>query len=623
MASSSPTSFSDSQTHLLHAEEDEDYALVDSFLNYYYDPNAMDVEESLQSQSQPAMEVKEPQHELVPVLAPVMEYEPVLELELVPQQEHKFENVERSGCDDSFEKVVLHINGESGNRADVSSEVIRENQSLRSKDYEMKQAEVEIEEGEIVESDGIEDGEEDSSDDAGDCDKNDVIPSLVPPMDITLEPHHQMVPVGVVSSIMGVKVIVKSTEKHNPLNEGSILWLTEKRRPLGLIDEILGPVESPYYCVRYNSENEIPVGINAETSISYVLEFTKHLPNHEDLYKKRSDASGVNDEEFPNEVDFSDDEKEAEYNRAVSNDQNSGKKENNKPEVPLKRCVVLALPAPNAPPMFSGGRGRGLGCRSSCSGTGRGRGERAPSSRTGRGRGRNSMHSGTERGRGAAPLNPPNAAPDQPKAPSQPLTAAHHNPQPLSAVHHNPQPLPTLQHNPQPLPALHHNPQPLPALHHNPQPLPALHHNPQPLPALHHNPQPLPALHHNPQPLSLVPPNPQPQNAMHPHGFAANTALWFQQNSYTLHQFPMPGIPFEQQFNPILPNYAQGFMGQNHLESIGVRPPLEQIPPPTIFQCSSQQGNQHPPNKFHPGSSNRGRTMFHRGRGRRGFGPAK
>ncbi|OIW13369.1 hypothetical protein TanjilG_16478 [Lupinus angustifolius] len=591
MASSSSASFSDSHTHPLHAEEDQDYALVDSFLNYYYDPNAMDVEESLQSQ--PAMEVKEPQpeseHELVSALAPVTEHEPTLELELVPEQEQKYENVGNSCCDNSIEKVVLHINGESGNRADVSNEVVRDNQSLSYRDDEME--EVEVEEGEIIESDGIEDGEEDYSDDAGDCDNNDVITSLVPHVDITLEPHHQMVPVGVIFSIMSVKVIVKSTEKHNLLNEGSVLWLTERQTPLGLIDEIIGPMESPYYCVRYNSENEVPVGINVETSISYVPEFAKHLPNHEDLYKKGSDASGVNDEEMLNEVDFSDDEKEAEYNN---------------PEVPLKRCVVLALPAPNAPPMFGGGRGH----HSSCLGAGRGRGERTPSSGTEPGRGWNSLHSDTGRDRGAALLNPPNTAPDLPKAPSQPLPAVHHNPHLGTGGGHGAAQL---------IPQTNAAPQ-LPTT--PSQSLPAVHHYPQPLPVVYHNPQPLPAMHHNPQALTIMPPNPQPQNAMHPYGFLANRALWFQQNFHTPHQFPRPGMPFQQQFIPGQPIYAQGFMGQNHLE-IGVRPPLGQIPPPTIFQCNSQQGNQYPPNQFHPGSSNRGRTMFHRGRGWRGYRPTK
>ncbi|RWR90751.1 H/ACA ribonucleoprotein complex non-core subunit NAF1-like protein [Cinnamomum micranthum f. kanehirae] len=137
----------------------------------------------------------------------------------------------------------------------------------------------------------------------------------VPPVDVVLQPHHQTLPVGVVLSIMGSKVIVEGAEKHNPLNEGSILWITETRVPLGLIDEIFGPVKNPYYVVRYNSEKEFPAGICQGTAVSFVADFADHILNDKNLYKKGYDASGENDEELSEEVEFSDDEKEAEYKR--------------------------------------------------------------------------------------------------------------------------------------------------------------------------------------------------------------------------------------------------------------------------------------------------------------------
>lgn len=115
--------------------------------------------------------------------------------------------------------------------------------------------------------------------------------------------------------IVGAQVIVEGVEKHNPLNEGSILWITEKRSPLGIVDEIFGPVKNPYYIVRYNSENEVPSGIQQGTLISFVPEFVNHILNNGNLYKKGYDASGENDEELSEEVEFSDDEKEAEYKR--------------------------------------------------------------------------------------------------------------------------------------------------------------------------------------------------------------------------------------------------------------------------------------------------------------------
>ncbi|KAL0311597.1 UNVERIFIED_CONTAM: hypothetical protein Sangu_2454400 [Sesamum angustifolium] len=139
----------------------------------------------------------------------------------------------------------------------------------------------------------------------------------VPCVDVTLQPHHQTLPVGIILSIIGPQVIVEGVEKHNPLNEGSILWITESRSPLGIVDEIFGPVKNPYYIVRYNSESEVPSGIQQGTSISFVPEFANHVLNDKSLYQKGYDASGENDEELFDEVEFSDDEKEAEYKRML------------------------------------------------------------------------------------------------------------------------------------------------------------------------------------------------------------------------------------------------------------------------------------------------------------------
>ncbi|KAK1260476.1 hypothetical protein QJS04_geneDACA022541 [Acorus gramineus] len=139
----------------------------------------------------------------------------------------------------------------------------------------------------------------------------------VPKVDASLEPHHEMLPVGAILSMLDTKVIVEGSEKHNPINEGSILWITKNRSPLGFVDEIFGPVKCPYYIVRYNSEDEIPSEITEGTSISFVKEFAYHVLNDQSLYKKGYDASGDNDEEVFDEAEFSDDEKEAEYRRSL------------------------------------------------------------------------------------------------------------------------------------------------------------------------------------------------------------------------------------------------------------------------------------------------------------------
>ncbi|XP_066361771.1 uncharacterized protein [Miscanthus floridulus] len=172
-----------------------------------------------------------------------------------------------------------------------------------------------LEEGELL----IGSNEEDAEQKGGIKSKyeTEVLPP-VPKIEIQLEPHHQTLPVGTISTIMGERVIVEGSVQHNPLNEGSILWITESRTPLGIVDELFGPVKNPYYLVRYNSEEEVPAGISAGTNVSFVAEFADHILNMKELYAKGYDESDpVDNDEEEDLPDFSDDEKEAEYKRSL------------------------------------------------------------------------------------------------------------------------------------------------------------------------------------------------------------------------------------------------------------------------------------------------------------------
>ncbi|KAJ7948267.1 H/ACA ribonucleoprotein complex non-core subunit NAF1 [Quillaja saponaria] len=258
---------------------------------------------------------------------------------------------------------------DSDNDDDKDNEEEKEEEDEEEQGERKEEIDVEVEEGEIRDSKGQVIGNTDDDDDeeevemitwggvddVGDYEDEDaggdivtepirskneleVLPS-VPPVDVTLQPNHQMLPVGVVLSVVGAQVIVEGVEKHNPLNEGSILWITESRSPLGLVDEIFGPVKNPYYIVRYNSETEVPAGVCGGTLISFVPEFAHHVLNAKDLYKKGYDASGENDEELSDDAEFSDDEREAEYRRMKKltkrglNDQKPGKRKNDRKKV--------------------------------------------------------------------------------------------------------------------------------------------------------------------------------------------------------------------------------------------------------------------------------------------------
>jgi H/ACA ribonucleoprotein complex non-core subunit NAF1 len=182
----------------------------------------------------------------------------------------------------------------------------------------------------------------------------------VPPVNVTLQPSHQTSPVGVVISIVDSKVIVEGVENHSPLNEGSILWITETRLPLGLVDEIFGPVENPYYIVRYNSEDEVPKEIHEGTLVSFVPEFVNYVLINSSLKKKGYDASNEYDEELSDELEFSDDEKEKEYrkmkkqSKRVSNDQDLGNRNGGKKKSMNKgrnKWKSEQNPSPTPPPV--------------------------------------------------------------------------------------------------------------------------------------------------------------------------------------------------------------------------------------------------------------------------------
>jgi len=357
---------------------------------------------------------------------------------------------------------------------------------------------------------------------------------------------------------------VEGLEKHEPLNEGSVLWLTESRKPLGLVDEIFGPVKNPYYVVRYNSENDVPAGIQGGTTlVSCVPEFAEHVLNNKDLYRKGYDASGAYDEELSDEVEFSDDEKEAEYRKAQKmtkrgvNDQNPGKKKNNKKKFSPKEHVL----APNAP------------------------------------------------------VAPHHVFPTVPNAPAAAPFVNKGNYSPFSGIGQGG----TTTVSPfQPLNAG-------------------------------------PNFAANSMWTNQITFPQQPQPSLPPNAFPSNAMSYYPQNTQFSHQFPVPGIPFQQQMNPshgthfptmmpgVQPNvfsqqpmYAPGFVGQNQM----AQQSFQQIQQPPIFQAQ-QQGFPHTelqqpernlnlrpspisgnPSQFHPGSpGSRGRPF--RGAGRRGWRPSR
>eukprot|EP00466_Bigelowiella_natans_P001361 jgi/Bigna1/139234/aug1.49_g13942 len=117
---------------------------------------------------------------------------------------------------------------------------------------------------------------------------------------------------GSVSANVGTRVVVQGALQQNPqaIDQGTILLL-EDRTPIGIIDEVFGPVKEPFYVLRYNTEEDVNSKLHVGKKVFYLGEMVKFVLAAA-VKDKGTDASTINDQEVtnPKEMDFSDDEEE-------------------------------------------------------------------------------------------------------------------------------------------------------------------------------------------------------------------------------------------------------------------------------------------------------------------------
>ncbi|KAK1146561.1 hypothetical protein N8T08_002991 [Aspergillus melleus] len=138
--------------------------------------------------------------------------------------------------------------------------------------------------------------------------------------EVTITPDMKIVLLGNVQAIVENTVLISAntTGEYQVLEGGSLLCF-EDRSVAGVVSETLGRVENPLYTVRYPDAATIEArGLTKDRPIYYVesqstFVFTQPLQG-----MKGSDASNFHDEEIAeDEVEFSDDEAEAEYKRKL------------------------------------------------------------------------------------------------------------------------------------------------------------------------------------------------------------------------------------------------------------------------------------------------------------------
>ncbi|KAJ6789369.1 hypothetical protein PWT90_00922 [Aphanocladium album] len=172
--------------------------------------------------------------------------------------------------------------------------------------------------------------------------------AAIPRPDVTITADMKLEELGAVEHIVDTIALVTGVTpgEYQVLDSGSVLC-TAERVVVGAVAETIGKVTRPMYTVRFNSADEIAqLGLTVGTTLYYTpahatFVFTEPLRN-----VKGSDASNLYDEEAGDEeMEFSDDEKEAEHKRALKQKKKDKWKANN----PEKAAAAAAARAKDHP----------------------------------------------------------------------------------------------------------------------------------------------------------------------------------------------------------------------------------------------------------------------------------
>jgi H/ACA ribonucleoprotein complex non-core subunit NAF1 len=149
---------------------------------------------------------------------------------------------------------------------------------------------------------------------------NEIPEEVLPIPEITITPETKIVLLGNVEAVVDNTVLIAAnvTGEYQVLEAGSLLCL-EDRRVAGVVSETLGRVENPLYAVRFPTAADVEErGLSRGTVIYYVEAHSTFVFTQPLKGLKGSDASNFHDEEVAeDEVEFSDDEQEAEYRRKL------------------------------------------------------------------------------------------------------------------------------------------------------------------------------------------------------------------------------------------------------------------------------------------------------------------
>ncbi len=150
--------------------------------------------------------------------------------------------------------------------------------------------------------------------------KNEVPEEVIPKPDVVITPDMKITELGSVETIVDNILLIKAkiSGEYRVLETGSVLCL-ENRSVIGVVAETLGRVQQPLYSVLFTNAGELRgAGLALGTKVFYSEQHSTYVFTQSLKAYKGSDASNLHDEEVGDEeIEFSDDEKEAEHKRRV------------------------------------------------------------------------------------------------------------------------------------------------------------------------------------------------------------------------------------------------------------------------------------------------------------------
>ncbi|KAJ5578374.1 uncharacterized protein N7459_007338 [Penicillium hispanicum] len=157
---------------------------------------------------------------------------------------------------------------------------------------------------------------------------NEIVEEVLPIPDVKITPEMNIVYLGKVQTAIDNAILIEANTsgEYQVLESGSLLCSAD-RQVLGVVSETLGRVEHPLYTVMYSTAAEAQErGMVKDLAVYYVEAYSTFVFTQPLKGMKGSDASNFHDEEVAeDEIEFSDDEAEAQYKKKSKKRQEGGK----------------------------------------------------------------------------------------------------------------------------------------------------------------------------------------------------------------------------------------------------------------------------------------------------------